>query len=314
MARIVELAAIEAAVRGLDPVADMEAGFVAYSEGKVVVPPVGELIFEDPPGDTHIKYGYIKGDDIFVIKIAGGFYENAALGLPSNTGLMLVFSQRTGLLEAVLLDEGYLTGVRTAAAGAVVAKLLAPAAVECIGVLGAGVQAHMQLASLGAVTACREVVVWARRAEAGAAYAADMAAEGFTVEVAPTPAAVAARANLIVTATAATAPLLRAQDVRPGTHITAVGADAGHKHELDPAILARADLVVADSIAQCLERGEIHKAVAAGALAAEAPVELGRVIADPGLGRQADDHITVADLTGVAVQDIQIAKAVLAAL
>ncbi len=90
------------------------------------MPPVGELVFEDPPGDVHIKYGYIKNDDYFVIKVASGFYDNVELGLPPADGLMLVFSQKTAQLECILLDECHLTNVRTAAAGAVVAKYLAP--------------------------------------------------------------------------------------------------------------------------------------------------------------------------------------------
>src|SRR5580658_7578580 len=123
----------------------MENGFVAYSRGEVVVPPVGHLDFADPPGDCHIKYGYIRGDDTFTVKMATGFYRNPDIGLPSSNGAMLVFSARTGEPLALLHDEGYLTDVRTAAAGAVAAKYLAPREVECIGMVGAGTQAHLQL-------------------------------------------------------------------------------------------------------------------------------------------------------------------------
>ena len=118
MTKIFNLDQIKAALINIDPVQAIEEGFVAYSRGKVVVPPVGEMIFKNPPGDVHIKYGYIVDDDYYVIKIASGFYENVKLGLPSTNGLMLVFDQRTGELASVLLDEGYLTEVRTAAAGA----------------------------------------------------------------------------------------------------------------------------------------------------------------------------------------------------
>ena len=130
----------------------MEEGFAAYSRGEVTVPPPGELLFDDPPGDVHIKYGYIRNDDYYVIKIASGFYRNPELGLPSSNGLMLLFSRQTGCLTAVLLDEGRLTDVRTAAAGAVVAKYLAPKTVGCIGIVGAGIQARLQLLNLLPVT------------------------------------------------------------------------------------------------------------------------------------------------------------------
>jgi ornithine cyclodeaminase len=121
---------------------------------------------------------------------------------------------------------------------------------------------------------------------------------------------IAATCNLIVTATPSHTPLLRAEQIREGTHITAMGADTQGKHELEPAILRKADLVVADSIEQCRVRGEIYHALTAGVLQDGDILELGKVIVDPALQRTADSQITVADLTGVAVQDIQISKAV----
>lgn len=93
---IVPLEEIQKALRTIDPLPLIEEGFVAYSAGRVVVPPVGEMIFENPPGDVHIKYGFIRDDDLFVIKVASGFYDNPKIGLPSGNGLMLLFSQKTG--------------------------------------------------------------------------------------------------------------------------------------------------------------------------------------------------------------------------
>lgn len=305
---------IEKALVGIDSVALMEEGFAAYSRGEVVVPPVGELVFEDPPGDVHIKYGYIRDDEHFVVKIASGFSRNPELGLPPYSGLMLVFDQRTGELEAVLLDEGHLTNVRTADAGAVVAKHLAPATVEAIGVLGTGVQARMQVERLRDVVDCREVVVWGRSPEKVDAYLREMTEAGWDVEAVADPADVAARSNLIVTATAATEPLLAADAVREGTHITAMGSDTHTKNELHPEILGRAERVVADSVSQCRERGEVAHALAAGVLSEDEVVELGDVIRGAAPGREGESDVTVADLTGVAVQDIQIAKAVYRAL
>jgi len=312
--RVVTRAEIEHVLPGIDVVAAMERAFATYAAGRAIVPPVGELLFADPPGDAHIKYGYVEGDEVFVIKVATGFYDNPKRGLPPNSGLMLVFDARTGLPRAVLLDQGHLTNVRTAAAGAVAAKYLAPKAISTIAVLGGGLQARMQAVQLKAVTACRRIALWARRREAAEACAADLTAAGFTVTVVDSPTAAAAEAELIVTATAATTPLLQAADIRPGTHITAMGSDTETKQELSTAILAKADLVVADSIAQCRVRGEISRALAAGAMDQAALVELGDVVAGKAPGRTSDDQITVADLTGVAVQDIEIAKAVLAGL
>jgi ornithine cyclodeaminase len=302
---------IERRLKGVDAIAAMERAFVAYSAGRSVVPPVGELLFDDPKGEAHIKYGYIKGDDVFVIKVATGFYGNPDKGLPGNSGLMLVFDATTGFPRAVLLDEGHLTNVRTAAAGAVAAKHLGPREVKAIGVLGAGTQAHMQAEMLQKVTSCRRLFLWARRPERAKACATDLKLAGFDVQVVATPAAVAAEANLIVTTTAAEEPLLRAADIRPGTHITAMGSDTEGKQELAADLLARADRVVADAIPQCRVRGEIHQALKAGVLDESKIVELGRIISGEDVGRPSHRAITVADLTGVAVQDIEIAKAVL---
>ena len=119
-----------------------------------------------------------------------------------------------------------------------------------------------------------------------------------------------AAADVIVTCTPSTAPLLKSEWIRPGTHITAIGSDTAEKQELDAAILTRAGRVVVDSLSQSELRGEVFRAVRAGAIGRERLIELGRVIEDPALRRASDDEITVADLTGVAVQDIQISAAV----
>jgi ornithine cyclodeaminase len=271
---------------------------------------VGELILHDPPGDVHIKYGYLTGDDYYVIKIASGFYENFKLDLPSSNGLMLVFSQQTGALEAVLLDEGYLTDVRTAVAGAIAAKYLAPSNIERIGIVGTGMQARLQLEYLAPVTGCREVLVWGRSEDKLAIYAQDMAARGFSISTTQDAASIMVSCNLIVTTTPATQPILSGQ-AQPGTHITAIGSDTPDKQELDAEILQQADLVVADSVSQCVERGEIHQALKCDAISESDLVELGSIIAGDAVGRSTDEQLTIADLTGVAVQDIQISKAVM---
>jgi len=314
MTKIYTLEQIKQAVAALDVSADIEAGFIAYSNGEVVVPPVGELTFEDPPGDTHIKYGYIKGDESYVIKIASGFYQNAQFNLPTGSGLMLVFSQQTGALQTILLDEGYLTNIRTAVAGEIVARYMAPQEVTAIGVFGTGIMARMQVQFLKSVTDCRRVVVWGRSDASLAAYREDMLREGYDVQTTRDASAVADASNLIVMTTASVTPLLQAGQVKPGTHITAMGSDTLEKQELDPKILRSADIVVVDSLSQSQERGEVFKALMSGDLKMDKVVELGNAIASGQRIRTSKDQITVADLTGVAVQDIQIARVVGAAL
>ena len=309
---IVERSRIDEVLAGIDLLPLMEEAFRGYSAGRAIVPPVGELLLEQ--GEVHIKYGAIAGDDYYVIKVASGFYENPSLGLASSNGLMLVFRQATGEPEAVLLDEGHLTDVRTAAAGAVAARLLAPPKVERIGVLGTGVQARLQLAQLAPLFETRQVVAWSRNRERLDEYRSALAEDGWDVVAAESPAGVAAEAQLIVTTTPSTEPLLHAADIRPGTHITTIGSDTIEKQELGADVLALADVVVADSLEQCRTRGEIARAVAEGAIDFSRAVELGLVLAGEAAGRTSADQVSVFDSTGVAVQDIAIATAVVEAV
>jgi ornithine cyclodeaminase len=293
--------------RVIDPkqvIAAMERAFVAYSNGEAVIPPVGQLDFDDPPGDCHIKYGYLKLGSTFTVKIATGFWKNPERGLASGNGVVLVFSSETGELLTIFQDEGCLTDMRTAAAGAVAAKYLAPKNLGCIGVIGAGLQARMQLDYLREVTSCRRVKLWARAIDRAGA----LSVPGFEIEVVGSPAEVAAGARLIVTTTASRSWLLGAADVQPGTHITAVGADGGGKQELEPRLFACAKVRAVDSLSQCSQYGDSAFALEQGLIQMADLVELGRVIQDPSLGRRSERDISIADLTGVAVQDMAIAE------
>ncbi|MGB3861839.1 MAG: ornithine cyclodeaminase family protein [Candidatus Aminicenantaceae bacterium] len=314
MSKFYDLTQIKDVLKKLQPIQEIEKGFVAYSKGRAVIPPVGEMIFKKPPGDVHIKYGYIVDDDYYVIKIASGFFESPDSSRYTSDGLLLLFKKGTGELVCALLDECHLTNVRTAAAGAVVAKYLAPKQIDRIGIVGAGTQGRMQLEFLESVINCKDVMVWGMNQKELDEYRADMEPLGFSIQTTLRAEDIAAHCNLIVTATPSKSPILSADLIRKGTHITAMGSDTPEKNELDPRILQKADIVVADSISQCLLRGEIHQALKAGVLEKKRIVELGNVIVNPELQRTSEEQITIADLTGVAVQDIQIAKAVYYAL
>jgi ornithine cyclodeaminase len=309
MAKVYSRAEIERVLRPSEVIAAMEQAFVAYSRGEAVIPPVGQMEFEDPPGDCHIKYGYLKEGTTFTVKIATGFWKNPDRGLPSSNGVVLVFSKRTGELLTIFEDEGRLTDLRTAAAGAVAAKYLAPAEIDWIGIIGAGTQAKLQLEYLREVTSCRRVLVWARSAERSRAFHV----EGFHIEIATTVRELAALARLIVTTTSSHEWLLGFRDIHPGTHITAVGADGGGKQELEASLFKLANIVAVDSRSQCSRYGDTLFALDRGFVRREGLFELGEVITDPTIRRQPED-VTIADLTGVAVQDIAIADLALARL
>jgi len=295
---------------------EIEAGFVLYSEGRVTVPPVGFLHFDEPPGDVHIKYGFVAGDEYYVLKMASGFYNNPELGLPISNGLILVFSQKTGEPKLILLDECWLTDMRTAAAGAVAAKHLAAKNIHHIGIIGTGVQARLQLEILRDVVDCKSCFVWGRDSAKVQIMIDDLLAKdsiqawGLEIRATESLDDLVSQCNLIVTATSARSPLIRAEQVQKGTHITAMGSDDHGKQELEAEVLAKADLVVADSVSQCVDHGECFWVVQGGHIEEDSILELGHVIKNPGTGRTSEDQITVVDLAGVAIQDIQIAKMV----
>jgi ornithine cyclodeaminase len=296
----------------MDAVATVERAFAALAAGEVVMPPILSMEIADAHGEVDVKTAYIRVLDSFAIKVSPGFFDNPKLGLPSLNGLMIVFSAKTGLVEALLLDNGYLTDVRTAAAGAVAARHLAPE-VRCAGVIGAGAQARWQLQAAHLVRPFERALVWARDHAKATSCAAEIgAALGIPVEPVRDPARLVAESQLVVTATPARAPVLEAAWLHAGLHITAMGSDQAGKNEIEPAVIARADLYVADRVSQCVALGELRSAVAAGLIATDGVPELGQIISGAVAGRTSADAITIADLTGTGAQDTAIATHALA--
>ena len=292
----------------------VRAGFGALARGRAVLPGVMHLDLPQARGEVHIKGAHLLGSPFFSIKEAAGFWGNPERGLPVGSGLVMVFDAETGLPRAILLDNAYLTELRTGAAGALAALHLARAELRVVGILGAGSQARYQLEALCAARRPMRARVWSRRSETAAAYAREMTERlSLPVEAVADARDAVEACDVVVTTTTAREPVLRAAWLHPGLHITAVGSDSPEKQELEPEVLARADLVVADHLDQCLRLGEIHHAVAAGRLrAADVHAELGALVAGLKPGRTSDDQITVADLTGVGVQDAALADFVVA--
>ena len=286
----------------------VEQAFVALAGGGVVMPPILSMEIEEANGEVDVKTAFIPGFDGFAIKVSPGFFDNPKLGLPSLNGLMILFSAKTGLVEALLLDNGYLTDVRTAAAGAVAARHLAPD-VECAGVMGTGVQARLQMQAAHLVRPFTRALVWGRDAEKARDCARDIAAAlGIEAAAESDPARLVAQSQLVVTTTPARAPVLKADWLHPGLHVTAMGSDQAGKNEIEPEALARADAYVADRVSQCEKLGELRSAIAARLMTAERIPELGQVIRDPARGRTSPEDVTICDLTGTGAQDTAIAS------
>ncbi|MPW21504.1 cyclodeaminase [Paraburkholderia sp. CNPSo 3157] len=286
----------------------VESAFLSLATEPVAMPPILRLDLPEHRGEVDVKTAYLPRFDSFAIKVSPGFFDNPKLGLPSLNGLMLVLSAKTGLTEAVLLDNGYLTAVRTAAAGAVAARWLAKQQAPGVAVIGAGEQARLQLQALSMVRKIERVKVWARNRANAEQFAADMSAQlHIAAEVARDVHHALAEADIAITTTPSTEPLLQAADLHPGLHITAMGSDAEHKNEIAPQALAAARYVC-DRVTQTRVLGELHHAIEAGVVDEDAKhAELGQIIAGQAKGRTSDSDITLCDLTGTGAQDTAIA-------
>jgi ornithine cyclodeaminase len=302
---------VRGAIGPAEALAAAREAFAALGRGEVVLPEVMFLDLTEHEGEVHGKGAYISGSSIFCVKVASGFYRNADRGLPVSSGVVWAFDASTGFLDSILFDNGFLTELRTGAAGALATDLLARGDVRQIGVIGCGSQARFQLQAHLEVRRPDRILVWCPSSDHAARYVAEMSeAHGVAVEAAADAEAAVRGSDVVITATPSHTPVVMDAWVEPGTHVTAIGSDVPEKHELEAALLGRAR-VVADSLRQCLTQGEIHHAVEAGVIeAGDVHAELGEVAAGLRPGRASDDEITVADLTGVGVLDAAVAAVV----
>jgi len=307
---VIDEATLRAVVSPDRAVAVMRDAFRADGEGRTRVPAVINLEVPAARGEFHVKTAYIEGLPHVAVKVASGFFDNPKRGLPSGSGLMALFDASTGMPVALLLDNGFLTDIRTAAAGALAAELLAREHVETIGVIGSGIQAREQVRCLATVRSLSRIVAWSPTRVNLERYCRDMAVQGVDVVAAGSPEDVCRAADVLITATPARQPIVEAEWLRAGVHVTAVGSDSPGKQELAVECMDRADLVVVDRYAQCSAFGELKHALDAGMLTRnDVHAELGAVAAGRRPGRSSDTEITIADLTGVGFQDTAIASA-----
>jgi ectoine utilization protein EutC len=293
-----------------DTLSAVEEGFAKLAQGQVTLPPILQVPIPEHQGELDVKTAYIHGLDSFAVKIAAGFLDNRSLGLPVGSGLMILFSTITGFPEAVLLDNGYLTDVRTGLAGAIAAKYLAPETVETAGVIGSGMQSRFQIQALHMVRPFRRLLVYGNDPHAVKTYAAEMGQKlGVEVVIAANYAQVVQQAQVVVTTTPASVPFIQAGDLHPGLHLTCMGSDSAHKQEVSSPVFRRVERIACDRKQQCFQFGELHHALEAGVISPESDIaELGELILGKKPGRQSAGQITLCDLTGVGVQDTAIAR------
>jgi len=289
----------------------IQEAFIAVNNGGVNLPPVGHIAFDNQGADCHIKYGHILGQENFVIKVATGFPNNAQFNTPNNNGLSLVLSAKTGEVKAVLHDEAVMTDIRTGIAGAIASKVLAREDSKSVLIIGTGIQAQRQIEAHREIFSKElEFLIWGRSIEKAKVVVEQMSTiADFQIETDLKTAC--GKADIIVTTTGTFKPIVKSTWVTPGTHITAVGADAPGKQELETELVICADRIITDLNSQCLDHGEIATAEQKGLLDHNKLAELGAVLAGKTTARELEAQITIADLTGIAAQDIAIANVVL---
>lgn len=292
----------------IDPVA---AALTDFSAG-LGDSPVAVFAPAGSEGNVHVKSAWLPGRKIFTVKVASWFVERARRNGTPGCGVVAAFDAVTGDLLALLEDEHHLSDVRTAAAGALATRVLARRDAAVLGVLGTGPQAYLQVLAVAGERPVRQVRVWGRRPERADLVVRALSSRLPGVVVAPVATARQAceDADVVVTATASTEPLVDAGWLRPGTHVTAVGADDPAKAELSADCLTRADLLVVDSRALTLVHGDLARA----GTTRDDIVELGEILAGSAPGRRHEADITICKLIGLGVQDLAAAEATLSRL
>ena len=276
----------------------MRSAFIALATGDVIAP--NELAMKlGHGGELHVKGAYLGGDWI-AFKAATGQFPGGG-----NSGFTAVLSADSGEPTAILRDGGWLTEIRTAAASALSASVLARPESSSLAILGGGFQAGYQVAAYRDVFSLTDVRVWSRSLETADRFAA--ANDAVSV---PSISDAVADADIVVCCTPSSEPLVTYEMLSAGTHVTAVGADMVGKRELSYDLLEQCDIIACDSVEVSATVGELQHA---GALQQRA-VDLGTILSGAAEARTSDQQITVSDLCGLGVQDAAMAELVMSSL
>ena len=293
---LIDLDAVQAAV---------EEGYRSFNSGKVVQPPFMCVGLPDSHAGIDFKGGMDLGNGFLTIKAStGGYDHNKELGLPTGMNTVLLFDAYTSFLKCVM-DATWITGCRTAAAGAISVKYLSRPDASVLCVIGAGNQARRQLRAIMRVRKLTKVLVWNAFKEEMDTYVKEMGEEtGLPIYGCATPEEAISQADIIVTTTRGILPPVVKRDLlKPGTHIAAIGADMPNKQELCTDVFKGAK-VVNDSIELCSTHGDTHHALDDGIITtSDIYGEIGEIILGKKPGRENPEEITIFDTVGMAVQD-----------
>jgi alanine dehydrogenase len=314
MIRILSREDVQRALPMDQAIVAMKAAFAQLSTGQADVPLRAALQVDQHNGVTLFMPAYLAADDQMAVKIVSVFNDNPAQGLPLIHALVVVVDAKTGRPAAVM-DGTVLTALRTGAATGAATDLLARRDARTAAVFGAGAQGRTQLEAVCAVRPIREARVYDVALERAAAYADEMSQRlSLPVEVAETPAQAVRQADVICTATTSSSPVFEDDDVRPGTHINAVGAYTTHMQEIPAETVLRARVVIDHREASLAEAGDLLIPLGEGLMTEDhIHAELGEIVAGHKPGRASSQEITLFKSVGVAVQDVAAAAAVLEA-
>lgn len=303
--RVLSRTDVASLMRPADYLSAVEAGFRAAAEGRASSPPPLQMLARR--GGFHAKSAlYSDGDRVFAaLKLNANFPGNIErFGLPTIQGVILLFDAETGAPLAIL-DSIEVTLRRTAAASALAARFLARPESTSIAICGCGAQGLAQLEALADVLPLAGGAAWDQeraRAEALALHA--RASLGLDLRAADSCRDATVDADVVVTCTTAKSPFLGRGDVRSGVFIAAVGADAPHKSEIDPALM-EASSVFVDVLEQCMVMGDLHHALQAGVMTGkDVRGDLAALASGSVPGRVRADEVIVFDSTGTGIQDV----------
>ena len=303
--RILSAADVRAALPMSKAIEAMRHAYSQLSAGKAIAPPRQHITSDK--GVTLIMPAYLPENSEFGIKVVSVYDKNPDINLPRITATVLVLDPETGLPKA-FMDGTSITAIRTGAGGGVAADLLARHNAKKVGLFGAGVQARAQLQAVMNVRDITCVNLISRTQSSAQQLASEIANwdDPPEVNLTSTPQEVVMDADIVICATTSASPLFDGNDLKAGTHITAVGTFVPEKREVDTTTIRRANRIVVDSREACSEE--------AGELIipnTEADAEIGEIVNGNKPGRQADDEITFFKSVGVAVQDAVAAATVL---
>lgn len=284
--------------------------YITFNAGRAELLPIQSLDIREHNGETDFKSGYDKDNAVICTKIASGFWDNPKnFGLPTGLALVSLIDARNGVPISVM-DGTLITGYRTAAAGALAASILARPDSANVAVIGTGTQAQMQTLALAGFFNLSRVRVWGIEGIDRYIAAISEKLPGVEVVSAATAQEAVHDADIVITATPSTKALVMAEWVKPGTHINAIGSDTPGKQELDP-MLFKSALVVNDSIAECVRRGETQHSIAQGIIRREdIYAEIGEILSGQKSGRTSPGQLTIFDTTGLSILDISTALAI----